>query len=269
MGDLSLGSFMEEPLLVHVPRHFRMEGQPWGNVRICYQGSAEDFVQYTHVPNFDEFYDRIYFFGAESGNRWHYGDGLQIVIEEGETDRFEYTYTYDRTNDRYECTVVGYNGAETAVTIPAYSSAGFPVTAVYDLGKRMNEVRISSKEIVFRGDLAADRLYIPAGCKVRTIMGIRMDIGTLYLGAESMSFGGAVQIVAIVVEPTVLELHCLGEHVPVIYYQGTPEEFAENAPVINVPVDAYYDEDGVYPSDGNAYWHFVDGEPVLWEESQA
>lgn len=269
VGDLSLGSFIEEPLLVHVPRHFRMEGQPWGHVRICYQGSAEDFVQYTHVPNFDEFYDWICFFGAESGNRWHYGDGLQIVIEEGETDRFEYTYTYDSTSGTYECAVVGYTGTETSVTLPAYSAAGFPVTAVYDLGRRMSEVRISSKEIVFRGDLAADRLHIPAGCKVRTIMGIRMSVGTLYLGTESMSFGGVVQIDAIVVEPTVRELHCLGEHVPVIYYHGSPEEFAENAPVINVPVDAYYDEDGVYPSDGNAYWHFVDGEPVLWEESQA
>ena len=269
VDDLSLGSFVKEPLLVHVPLRFRMEGQPWGHVRICYQGSAEDFVQYTHVPNFDEFYDWIYFFGAESGNRWHYGDGLQIVIEEGEADGFEYTYTYDSTSGTYECAAVGYTGTETAVTIPAYSPAGFPVTAVYDLGKRMSEVRISSKEIVFRGDLAADRLYIPAGCEVSTIMGIRMDIGTLCLGAESMAFSGAVQIDAIVVEPTVRELHCLGEYIPDIYYHGTPEEFAENAPEINVPVTAYYNEDGTFPGDGNAYWHFVDGEPVLWEDQQA
>lgn len=266
VGDLSLGSFIEEPLLVHVPRHFRMEGQPWGHVRICYQGSAEDFVQYTHVPNFDEFYDWIYFFGAESGNRWHYGDGLQIVIEEGETDRFEYTYTYDSTSGTYECAVVGYTGTETSVTLPAYSAAGFPVTAVYDLGRRMSEVRIASEIIRFRGALETDRLYIPAECEVHTIVANGMSVGTLYLGSDAAF--AIHDIDRIVVDLTVRKLSVFGMDTD-LYYNGSPEEFAENAPVINVPVDAYYDEDGVYPSDGNAYWHFVDGEPVLWEESQA
>ncbi len=51
-----------------------------------------------------------------------------------------------------------------------------------------------------------------------------------------------------------------------IYYEGTVEEWTENVESWREPY-AYYDEDGVFPDDGNLYWHYDEsGLPVLWEQ---
>ena len=251
-------------LYIWFPKHVTFVGSLGEDVYICYDGTPEEFSQYARLNNFNKYYDRVYYYSESDGRQtWCYDSGGNMYLRsKALSDGFTYEYSYDENG--FCCTIVGYNVAYgSSVVIPKTDPRGLKISVVSGLcEERLKEVHIEGVDVYMEGSFNVERLYIAADCNVSVWSSIvNPTITYLFTDAAYGNFLICYDIENIVVGKNVQELY-FGWQTKA-YYEGTPEQWSEGEISGKAPY-AYYSEDGNYPDDGNLYWKYEGGLPVLW-----
>lgn len=256
-------------LYIFLPKKVTFSGTISDDVYLCYYGTPDEFAAYARLDNFVDFYEYVYYYSQDGNvdNTWYYDqDGNMVLRRAASSDKFTYVYSYE--NDVLQCSIIDCSMPYgSSIEIPSRNPFGNQVTILEGLGDTLfEEVRVSGMKVYFSGkyDFNVKRMYIAADCTVTHINTTKhLNITYLFIDTPVISLydSGVKNYVLDKNVKTVLaayETH--------IYYEGTVEEWTENVESWSTPY-AYYDEDGVFPDDGNLYWHYDEnGLPVLWEQ---
>ena len=256
-------------LYIFLPKKVTFGGTISDDVYLCYYGTPDEFAAYARLDNFVDFYEYVYYYSQDGSadNTWYYDqDGNMVLRRAASSDKFTYVYSYE--NDVLQCSIIDCSMPYgSIIEIPSRNPFGIPVTILEGLGDTLfEEVRVSGMKVYFSGkyNFNVKRMYIAADCQVEQIISTKhQNITYLFIDTPVISIYDS-GIKNYVLDKNVKTV--LAAYETHIYYEGTVEEWTENVESWREPY-AYYDEDGVFPDDGNLYWHYDEsGLPVLWEQ---
>lgn len=256
-------------LYIFLPKKVTFRGTISDDVYLCYNGTPDEFAVYARLDNFVDFYEYVYYYSQDGNvdNTWYYDqDGNMVLRRAASSDKFTYVYSYE--NDVLQCSIIDCSMPYgSIIEIPSRSPFGIPVTILEGLGDTIfEEVRVAGMKVYFSGkyNFTVRRMYIAADCQVEQIISTKhLNIEYLFIDTPVISIYDS-GIKNYVLDKNVKTV--LAAYETHIYYEGTVEEWTENVESWREPY-AYYDEDGVFPDDGNLYWHYDEsGLPVLWEQ---
>ncbi len=256
-------------LYIFLPKKVTFSGTISDDVYLCYYGTPDEFAAYARLDNFVDFYEYVYYYSQDGNvdNTWYYDqDGNMVLRRAASSDKFTYVYSYE--NDVLQCSIIDCGMPYgSSIEIPSRSPFGIPVTILEGLGDTIfEEVRVAGMKVYFSGkyNFTVRRMYIAADCQVEQIISTKhLNIEYLFIDTPVISIYDS-GIKNYVLDKNVKTV--LAAYETHIYYEGTVEEWTENVESWREPY-AYYDEDGVFPDDGNLYWHYDEnGLPVLWEQ---
>ena len=255
-----------EHLYICFPKNVIFGGELGEEVYICYDGTAEEFAKYAKLDNIDDFYERVYYFSQNSleKNTWYIdSDGNMRLRSAAEGEGFTYTYSYDE--EGLVCEITGYDASfGTSVTIPREDPCGQRVRVLSGLcDERLSEVRVSGKEVHFKGEFNVERMYISSDCTVSVyVVSGYPKITYLFMNAPGGYFVTCDRIENIVAGTDVTELGWNSG--TKLFYKGSPEMWQENVTSEGVPY-AYFMTSENYPDDGYLYYYYNGGGiPVLF-----
>lgn len=256
-------------LYIFLPKKVTFSGTISDDVYLCYYGTPDEFAVNAKLYQINDFYEYVYYYSQDGDayNTWYYDENGSIVLRAAaSTDKFTYVYSYE--NDVLQCSIIDCSMPYgSGIEIPSHSPFGIPVTILEGLGDTLfEEVRVSGMKVYFSGkyNFNVKRMYIAADCQVEQIISTKhQNITYLFIDTPVISIYDS-GIKNYVLDKNVKTV--LAAYETHIYYEGTVEEWTENVESWREPY-AYYDEDGVFPDDGNLYWHYDEsGLPVLWEQ---
>ena len=256
-------------LYIFLPKKVTFGGTISDDVYLCYYGTPDEFAVNAKLYQINDFYEYVYYYSQDGDayNTWYYDENGSIVLRAAaSTDKFTYVYSYE--NDVLQCSIIDCSMPYgSGIEIPSHSPFGIPVTILEGLGDTLfEEVRVSGMKVYFSGkyNFNVKRMYIAADCQVEQIISTKhQNITYLFIDTPVISIYDS-GIKNYVLDKNVKTV--LAAYETHIYYEGTVEEWTENVESWREPY-AYYDEDGVFPDDGNLYWHYDEsGLPVLWEQ---
>ena len=256
-------------LYIFLPKKVTFSGTISDDVYLCYYGTPDEFAAYARLDNFVDFYEYVYYYSQDGNvdNTWYYDqDGNMVLRRAASSDKFTYVYSYE--NDVLQCSIIDCSMPYgSIIEIPSRNPFGNQVTILEGLGDTLfEEVRVSGMKVYFSGkyNFNVKRMYIGEGCEVEHGLGrFVLNIDYLFIDIPELYFYND-EIQYVVVSQNTYRVDVTSKMN--VYYEGTKDEWLENVISWTTPY-AYYDEDGVFPDDGNLYWHYDEsGLPVLWEQ---
>lgn len=257
-------------LYIFLPKKVTFSGTISDDVYLCYYGTPDEFAVNAKLYQINDFYEYVYYYSQDGNayNTWYYDENGNMVLRSAAYfDDYTYVYSYDSKNV-LQCSIIDCSMPYgSSIEIPSRSPFGIPVTILEGLGGTLfEEVRVSGMKVYFSGkyNFNVKRMYIAADCQVEQIISTKhQNITYLFIDTPVISIYDS-GIKNYVLDKNVKTV--LAAYETHIYYEGTVEEWTENVESWREPY-AYYDEDGVFPDDGNLYWHYDEsGLPVLWEQ---
>lgn len=256
-------------LYIFLPKKVTFGGTISDDVYLCYYGTPDEFAVNARLDNFNDFYEYVYYYSQDGDayNTWYYDENGNMVLRRAaSSDKFTYVYSYE--NDVLQCSIIDCSMPYgSSIEIPSRNPFGNQVTILKGLGDTLfEEVRVSGMTVYFSGEynFNVKRMYIGEGCEVEHGLGrFVLNIDYLFIDIPELYFYND-EIQYVVVSQNTYRVDVTSKMN--VYYEGTKDEWLENVISWTTPY-AYYDEDGVFPDDGNLYWHYDEsGLPVLWEQ---
>lgn len=256
-------------LYIFLPKKVTFGGTISDDVYLCYNGTPDEFAVYARLDNFVDFYEYVYYYSQDGNvdNTWYYDENGNMVLRRAaSSDKFTYVYSYE--NNVLQCSIIDCSMPYgSSIEIPSRNPFGNQVTILKGLGDTLfEEVRVSGMTVYFSGEynFNVKRMYIGEGCEVEHGLGrFVLNIDYLFIDIPELYFYND-EIQYVVVSQNTYRIDVTSKMN--VYYEGTKDEWLENVISWTTPY-AYYDEDGVFPDDGNLYWHYDEsGLPVLWEQ---